>query len=71
MWKQIEMLENHADMLTDLVDVRIFICQVRTINNTVSAEASSIDSSNVKKYSLPEPEGSMTQTTSPSLIVKH
>ena len=41
MWKQIEMLENHADMLTDLVDVRIFICQVRTINNNVPLEASS------------------------------
>ena len=39
MWKQIEMLENHADMLTDLVDVRILSRQVRTINNNVSARS--------------------------------
>lgn len=60
------MLEHHADVLTRLVDVRFRVIDILVMYEHPACRnvLQSVDAA--QEGALPEPEGPMTQTTSPS-----
>ena len=67
---QVKMLENHTDIPTEFVYVRLFIRYIQTIYCKGSFEMVSRRLMHRSSVLFPDPEGPMTTTTSPFLIVR-
>lgn len=66
MREKIKMLENHADIFANFIDVHFLSVILKSSTTTSPAVISSKLFIQRRNVLLPDPEGPMTQTTSPS-----
>ena len=64
--EQIEMLEHHTDIFTDLIDILSLVRDIKSVDHDVPPVNLSRRFRQRRKVDFPDPEGPMTTTTSPS-----